>query len=159
YLNTFLILAPGADPRRIETRMASVYTTEGNALTPIGEPARTHTDRYLLQPLTATHLNKDFPPIDGLVDASSPIFSYILSGIAGFILLIACINFVNLTIARSLRRAKEIGIRKVIGSSRSQLVIRFLGESAIFCLLAFSLAIGVVQLLLPLFNDLSGKAL
>src|SRR5262249_8939541 len=70
-----------------------------------------------------------------------------------------CINFVNLTVARSLRRAKEIGIRKVIGSSRGQLIIRFLGESALFCLISFSLAIAWVQVSLPVFNDLSGKAL
>jgi putative ABC transport system permease protein len=86
-------------------------------------------------------------------------FSYILSGIALFILLIACINFVNLTIARSLKRAKEIGVRKVIGSSRKQLIIQFLGESFILCLIAFALAIVIVQLLLPLFNQLSNKAL
>ena len=76
-------------------------------------------------------------------------YSYILSGIALFILLIACINFVNLTVARSLKRAKEIGIRKVIGGNRKQLIMQFLGESFILCLIAFALAIVIVQLLLP----------
>ena len=86
-------------------------------------------------------------------------YSYILSGIALFVLLIACINFVNLTVARSVKRAKEIGIRKVIGSNRKQLMIQFLGESFFLCTVAFVLAIVLVQLLLPLFNDLANKAL
>jgi len=159
-LNTFLILDPGADPHRVETQMQRVFETEARTeIAAAGKAINPHGLRHLLQPLTATHLSKDYPPIDGLVDASNPVFSYILSGIAGFILLIACINFVNLTVARSVRRAKEIGIRKVIGSSRGQLIIRFLGESAVFCLIAFSLAIALVQILLPLFNQLSGKAL
>src|SRR6202043_1854767 len=75
------------------------------------------------------------------------------------ILLIACINFVNLTIARSLKRAKEIGVRKVIGSSRKQLIIQFLGESFLLCLLAFVLAIIILQLLIPVFNQLADKTL
>jgi ABC-type antimicrobial peptide transport system permease subunit len=159
-LNTFLVLTPGADPNRVESRMKNIYETEAHSqLADAHKAGMKWTPQFVLQPLTATHLSKDYPPIDGLVDASSPVFSYILSGIAGFILLIACINFVNLTVARSLRRAKEIGIRKVIGSSRSQLVIRFMGESAVFCIIAFTLAIALVQLLLPLFNELSGKAL
>ena len=60
-------------------------------------------------------------------------YSYILSGIALFVLLIACINFVNLTIARSVKRAKEIGIRKVMGGDRKQLIFQFLGESFLLC--------------------------
>ena len=86
-------------------------------------------------------------------------YSYILSGIALFVLLIACINFVNLTIARSVRRAKEVGIRKVIGGERKQLIMQFLGESFFLCTVAFVLAIALVQLLLPLFNELANKAL
>jgi len=159
-LNTFLVLAPGADPHRVESQMKRVVETEARAeLADAVKAGAKHFPVFLLQPLTAAHLSTEYAAIDGLVDASNPVFSYILSGIAGFILLIACINFVNLTIARSVRRGKEIGIRKVIGSSRGQLVIRFLGESAILCAIAFSLAIGLVQIFLPLFNDLSGKAL
>ena len=74
-------------------------------------------------------------------------------------LLIACINFVNLTVARSVKRAKEIGIRKVMGSDRKQLIYQFLGESFFLCTVAFVLAIALVQLLLPLFNELANKAL
>ncbi len=161
YLNTFLVLAPGEDVRQVEVQMKRIYDREGDVIreTAKEKAPRKSWNQYFLDPLFAMHLSKDYPPIDGLSDASNPVLSYILSGIALFVLLIACINFVNLTIARSLRRAKEIGIRKVIGSSRQQLIIRFLGESFFLCFIAFLLAIGLVQLLLPLFNTLSGKML
>lgn len=81
----------------------------------------------------------------------------IFSIIAGFILLIACVNFINLTTARSTERAKEVGIRKVIGAGRPQLVGQFIGESVIIALLAFVLSLILCSLLLPLFNQLAGK--
>ncbi len=105
------------------------------------------------------HLSTDFQADNGLKDSSNPIYSYILIGIALFILVIACINFVNLTVARSLKRAKEIGIRKVVGGQRRQLIIQFLSESFILSFLAFVFAILLVQLTLPIFNELSNKAL
>ena len=116
-------------------------------------------NEYMLQPFTEMHLSKELPPQNGLSDASNPTYSYILSGIALFILLIASINFVNLTIARSIKRAKEIGIRKVVGGERRQLISQFLGESFFLCFIAFALAVLIVQLVLPVFNDLSNKAL
>ena len=114
---------------------------------------------YHLQSFLEMHLSKELAATNGLSDASNPVYSYILSGIAIFILLIASINFVNLTIARSVKRAKEIGIRKVVGGERMQLIIQFLGESLLICLFAFSFAVLIVQLILPVFNDLSNKAL
>ncbi|HSZ84835.1 MAG TPA: FtsX-like permease family protein, partial [Puia sp.] len=114
---------------------------------------------FLLQPFTEMHLSTDLGASNGLVDGSNPVYSYILTGIAVFILLIACINFINLTIARSLKRAKEIGIRKVVGGERKQLIIQFLGESFTLCFIAFVFAILIVQLVLPVFNELANKAL
>ena len=84
---------------------------------------------------------------------------YIFSVVAVFILLIACINFVNLTTARSTERAKEVGIRKVVGAARTQLANQFIGESVILCLIAFVLSAIVSSLLLPFFNQLSGKTI
>jgi putative ABC transport system permease protein len=86
-------------------------------------------------------------------------FSYFLSGIALFILIIACINFVNLAIARSVQRSKEIGVRKVAGSSRKQLIIQFLSESFILNGFAFLIGSIITIISLPLFNDLSSKKL
>ena len=82
---------------------------------------------------------------------------YIFSIIAVFILLIACINFINLTTARSAERAKEVGIRKVVGAARFQLARQFMGESIVICVMAFVISVLLCSLLLPLFNQLAGK--
>ena len=73
--------------------------------------------------------------------------------------MIACINFINLTVAQSIRRGKEIGIRKVVGGQRKQLIMQFLGESFVVCLIAFSLAILMAELALPFFNEMANKRL
>lgn len=161
FLNTFVVLQPNADIKLVEAKMKKTFEADAKESIKImaekyGVKAKTV---YSLQPMTAMHLSEDFVADNGLTDASSPIFSYILSGIALFILLIACINFVNLTIARSLKRAKEIGVRKVVGGARKQLIFQFLGESFLLCLLAFGLAILLVEAMLPTFNELSNKTL
>jgi putative ABC transport system permease protein len=160
-LNTFVILTPGADARQVEAKMQKVYEADAAAAKKImqekyGDNSRTF---YHLQPFPELHLSREYNATGGLVDGSNPMYSYILSGIALFILLIACINFVNLTIARSLKRAKEIGIRKVVGGGRGQLIMQFMGESLILSFAAFVLALIFVQLSLPMFNELSNKAL
>ena len=161
FLNTFIVVNPNASIAGVEGKMKKVY--EADAKETIKMMAEKYgvksTTTFMLQPFTDMHLSKDFKANNGLTDASNPMFSYILSGIALFILLIACINFVNLTIARSVKRAKEIGIRKVVGGERKQLIIQFLGESFVLCFAAFLLAVLIVQLVLPTFNDLSNKAL
>jgi len=162
FLNTFVVLDPKANVASVQNQMQQFYDRDSK------EAIKMLTEKYGpvfgkvqygLQPYAAMHLSKDFPPNAGLTDASNALYSYILSGIALFILLIACINFINLTVARSLKRAKEIGIRKVVGGNRKQLIIQFLGESFILCLIAFVTALAIVKLVLPVFNDLSNKAL
>jgi len=110
-----------------------------------------------LQPLTEIHLHSDFNGERAKVGSISNV--YILSVIASFILIIACINFMNLSTARSVSRQKEIGIRKVVGAQRAQLVIQFYGESIFFAILALLVSLGLVKLLLPAFNTLAGKEL
>lgn len=161
YLNTFVWLQPGANPAVVQSKMQQFY--EADASEVIKKEAETYYNRsavhYQLQPLLQLHLSKQFPAGNGLSDASNPMYSYLLSAIALFILVIACINFVNLTVARSLKRAREIGIRKVIGGSRKQVLLQFLGESMLLCLLSFLLALVLVKASLPVFNQLSNKAL
>jgi putative ABC transport system permease protein len=84
---------------------------------------------------------------------------YIFSIIAIFILLIACFNFINLTTARSAERAKEVGIRKVVGAGKTQLAAQFIGESVVLCLIAFVITFFLSWLLMPLFNQLAGKTI
>jgi len=163
FLNTFVVLEPNANQHAIENQMQRFYVKDAKGtFSKMAEQFDLGKDAsmgsYFLQPFTAMHLSTELPA-DGLSKASNPVYSYILSGIALFILLIACINFINLTIARSMKRAKEIGIRKVVGGNRKQLIIQFLGESFVLCLIAFAMAVAVVKLILPVFNHLSNKAL
>ena len=110
---------------------------------------------YSLQPLSSIHLNSH---LDYEKEPNGDIsYVYIFSAIALAILLIACINFINLATARSERRAREVGIRKTLGSNRSRLVGQFLAESILMSIIAVLLAIILVEVLLPLFNDIAGK--
>ncbi|MEZ4849576.1 MAG: FtsX-like permease family protein [Bacteroidia bacterium] len=85
------------------------------------------------------------------------VYIYLFGGIGLLILLIACINFVNLTTARSLTRLKEVGVRKVLGADRSQLIRQFLGESFVITVFALILALGIVEVFLPVFQTITGK--
>jgi putative ABC transport system permease protein len=164
FLNTFVVLNPHANLSQIEDRMQQFYLKDAAAtfkelIKKYGSDPGAQMGTYFLQPFTDMHLNPELSAQNGLTNGSNPIYDYILSAIALFILLIACINFVNLTVARSVGRAKEIGIRKVIGGDRKQLILQFLGESFFFCLAAFVFAIGLVKFILPVFNQLANKAL
>jgi putative ABC transport system permease protein len=162
FLNTFVVLSPKANVQLVESQMQKFYiqdSKEGVKLVKEKYGDILGSTTYTLQPYTAMHMSTELPAQNGLSDASNPMYSYILSGIALFILLIACINFVNLTVARSIKRAKEIGIRKVVGGERKQLILQFLGESFFLCIIAFIFAIVIVQLMLPVFNNLANKAL
>ncbi len=113
--------------------------------------------RCRIFPLTDVHLDSNK---SGELEANSNIqFVYIFSVIAVLILLIACVNFMNLSTARSANRAKEVGIRKVAGSTKGHLIIQFLTESVLLSLFSLVLALGIAVLLLPMFNQLAGKSL
>ncbi len=162
FLNTFVVLNPNANVPLVESQMQKFYlqdSKDGRKLMAEKYGDIVGDTRYMLQPYTDMHMSTELPPQNGLSDASNPMYSYILSGIALFILLIACINFVNLTVARSVKRAKEIGIRKVVGGERKQLIFQFLGESFFLCIIAFLFAVVIVQVTLPVFNNLANKAL
>src|SRR4029077_1280202 len=86
-------------------------------------------------------------------------YVYIFGGIAIFMLIVACINFINLSTASASKRAKEVGVRKVAGSGRLQLIKQFLSESMMITMFALIIALALVQLTLPAFNNISGKHL
>ena len=112
---------------------------------------------YHLMPLTDIHLRNDL--LYEIEPQGNIEYVYLFSVIAFFILLIACINFMNLSTARSAKRAKEVGMRKVLGSQKGQLMLQFLGESLLYCTIATLIALILTYALLPLFNSISGKAL
>ncbi|HMH22346.1 MAG TPA: ABC transporter permease [Puia sp.] len=154
---TFFLLDRHADLPAVERKMQEVYRIQAKPEIDMNHQAGYDT-RFVwgLTPLTQMHLDTTYQGVSG---ASDPIYSYILSAIAAFILLIACINFVNLTIAQSLKRNKEIGIRKVVGGVRGQLIWQFLGESLTVCFASFLLAVLLAALGLPVFNHIAGKKL
>ncbi len=110
-----------------------------------------------LQPLTSIHLDTTYPVGD--IPVSDVKYSYILSAVAILILFVACINFVTLSVGRSLKRAREVGIRKVVGAQRRQLIAQFIGEAVVITAIALVLGMVLSVLGLPLFNELSGKQL
>jgi putative ABC transport system permease protein len=160
YLNTYVLLHAHADIGAVETKMTKAFEDDAPEIVKQMEEA-SHaklSGGYRLQPFVDLHLNNKIDRSD-ISGASNRSYSFILSCIAFFILLIACFNFVNLTIARSLKRAKEIGVRKVMGGNRKQLMIQLLGESALLCLLAFVAAILIIIPAIPVFNQLADKNL
>jgi putative ABC transport system permease protein len=158
YLNTFFLLRKDADVKAAEKKMWQVYLNHN------GEKWAKYQERngktklqFGLQPFFSMHLDKNFFASNGLSNWSDATYSYILSGLAVLILIIAGINFVNISLASSLKRSKEIGVRKVSGSSKVQVVIQFLSESFVVTAIAFVIAIVLVLLLLPLFNTITHR--
>ncbi|HEX8530344.1 MAG TPA: ABC transporter permease, partial [Cytophagales bacterium] len=149
---TYLRLAPGTDPGRLQRKLPAFVDKYARAdLKAMGARRKL----YLLG-VPDIHLYEGLDTI--VTPTSSRAYIYILASIALFTLLIACVNFMNLSTAQSAKRAAEVGIRKVLGAERGALVRQFLGESLVLSLLALAASFGLVSLLLPLFNYLSGKS-
>ncbi|MGB2907285.1 MAG: ABC transporter permease [Candidatus Aminicenantaceae bacterium] len=150
---TYLLLRPGVDPAELEARFPALIDRQmGRILKAVGGEIT-----YILQPLTAIHLHSR---LEGEIAPVSDITSvYLFSCVAIFILLLACINFMNLATARSANRAREVGMRKVHGAVRSKLVCQFLGESMIYSFASLAIALLLVEAVLPLFRSLSERQL
>jgi putative ABC transport system permease protein len=149
--STYVQLYPDADVVALQDRISSH----------IGELSGYEKDGVRvscgLQPITQVHLN---PSFDGeMIPSSDPVYSYILSGIAFAVLLIACINFMTLAIGRSSSRAREAGLRKVLGALRGQLMRQFWGEALLLSVGALVVGIALAEAFLPTFNDLAQKQL
>src|SRR5579863_10767024 len=117
-------------------------------------------EELMAYPLDRLHLHDQFDQDNNGIAAGGRIrFVWLFGTIGAFILLLACINFMNLSTARSEQRAREVGIRKTIGSVRIQLIGQFLGESMMIAVFSLFVALLFLQVSLPWFNDLSGKEL
>ncbi len=148
---SYLLLDENVAAENIEEKIAPVVEKH------TGEDARKYGTKmfYYLQPLRDIHLRSN---IEGEIEGNGDIrYVYVFSLIAVFILLIACINFMNLSTARSASRGKEVGLRKVLGAQRRRLIIQFLIESTGYAFVALILTLNLIWLLLPFFNDLTGK--
>ena len=143
---TYLLLPEGYDHRALQQKLPDLIARY------MGNEVR-QTTRYILQPLTRVHLYTH--PDLGLQfrDHGDITQVYAFGLVAGFILVLACVNFMNLSTARSSTRAREVGLRKVVGASRQQLIRQFLGESVLVALVAMIVALALVELVLPRFNS------
>ena len=162
--HTYLLLKPHSDIKKIEARFPDMvakymgpqmqrqmgltlnqFTSKGNSL------------GFALQPLKDIHLNSntsnEFEP------GGNVTYVYIFGGVAIFMLIVACINFINLSTAGASKRAKEVGVRKVAGSGKLQLISQFLSESILITFFALLIAFVLLRLALPAFNNISGKHL
>ncbi len=158
---TYVVLRPGADIPKLENDLKSVIT---RYLIPVLQQQGSQEiekikkgGSFLLQPVRDIHL-KSYDIGDDMIHGDIR-FVWLFGAVAGFILLIACINFINLSTAKSANRATEVGLRKVVGSHRSHLIGQFLTESVLYSLLSFVAGILLAWALLPYFNGLSGKSL
>ena len=154
---TYVKLGEGADPLALEEKFPAFITKhEREEIVDRMEDPGNYFN-YILQPVTDVHLHSS--EIRGYWLHGDSQYVWLFGIIAGFILLIAGINFMNLSTARSANRAKEVGMRKVLGSGKGQLFTQFLTESVLVSLIAFVLALAIAAQSLPFFNDLTGKAL
>ncbi|HEY4335831.1 MAG TPA: ABC transporter permease, partial [Puia sp.] len=159
---TYVLLKKGADPKNVERNFEQYYTKyflpdlKSFHIASMDQFRKTgNSINYWLMPLTDIHLRSH--RAEELAAPGNLQYVYIFAIVAAFILLIACVNFMNLTTARSAGRAKEVGIRKVLGTSRRELMRQFLTESIVLATLSLVLAVAFAALSLPLFNTLAGK--
>ena len=151
--HTYLLLNANADTEQVQASLRELparYVGDQ-------ESGSGYRQFLYLQPLTAIHLTSHYD--DELEPNGHTAYVYVFSAIAVFILVIACINFMNLATARSAQRAREVSLRKVVGAGRRQLIVQFLSESVVLALLALGVALVLIQAAIPLFNTLAAKEL
>jgi len=152
FIYSYVRLKPGADPKRVVEKMEPVLQKHGGEyMKEIGLYKELG-----LEKIKDIHLRSDAKEALTGTKRGSMTYVIVISSIAVFILLIACINFMNLATAKAMKRAKEIGVRKVMGASKNKLAIQFLGESFMVVSIALLLSILWVELAMPYFNQLTG---
>ncbi len=150
-LSTFVQFRPGADIPAVEAKLS------GHVQGILAENGSGYEVFYKFQPIRDIHLNPEFG--GEWIDSANPVYLYILAAIAVTILLIACINFVTLMLGSAGKRAREVGIRKIMGSRRSQIIMQFWGETALLCFISLIVGFLLIEVFLPIFNDLTGRQL
>jgi putative ABC transport system permease protein len=150
---TFVLLKEDFDYKELETKLPAIVEKQlGTLIKAVGGRVE-----YSIQPLTDIHLHSDL--LNEPIGQSDIAYIYGFSAIALFILLIACFNFMNLSTARSAKRANEVGMRKVLGANKTKLIYQFLGESLILSAFAYFIAAGLAELSLPIIRSLTSVEL
>ena len=149
YDQLFIELTPQTTAEQMQNQLNALYARSNK--TP--EPGETH--QFVLQPLSNLHFNADYDNFDQRIASKTVLYS--LLGVAAFLLLLGCINFINLTTAQSSQRAREIGVRKTIGGTRQQLISQFLTETFLLTLIAALVSAGLSYFLLELFSGFIPK--
>jgi len=148
---TYVLLKPGTTAASLQSKLPNfVKKYEETDLKKMGRDKK-----QFLTPVRDIHLSKELT--SNVTPPASRTYLFVLTSIAIFTLLIACINFMNLSTARSSKRSSEVGVRKVLGAEKSTLIRQFLGESILMTFIAFLVAVVFTVLLLPLFNQVSGQ--
>lgn len=147
--HSFFLLAEGADPQLLQKKFPALITKYRDPVSYASYPFK---DEYLLQKLPDIHLETGINDDIGL--KGNQRYVILFSVVALIVLLLACVNYMNLAIARSIKRAREVGLRKVVGAVRRQLIVQFLGESVLIALLSLLLALGLTYVLVPFFGRL-----
>jgi len=150
---TYLLFPKDFDVKPFEIKIREMYEKYMAKLVP---DMKDNKFEYILEPLTKIHLYSTNP--NEPEPAGSIAYLYIFSIVALFLILIAAMNYINLATVRSAKRAREVGLRKAVGSSRFSLIIQFLSESTILTIIALAISIVIIELLLPQFNMLAGKS-
>lgn len=167
---TFVKLRPTANEESLQAYLSTVKDRylipwamtfmPGLTVESAKEMEKSSGDFMRFTPIALTDIHLHSPNIEDELSTNSDIQNvYILAAVGLFLILLACVNFMNLSTARSLKRAKEVGVRKTLGSSRSGLIKQFLTESTMVAFLALVLAIAIAAISLPYFNQLAGKAI
>ncbi len=151
FTQTFALLNDNTDLEKVSEKIRNVKFDV------VGPEEKKFDAKIFLQPMQKWHLRGDFK--NGINTGGRIQYVWLFGIIGLFVLLLACINFMNLSTARSEKRAKEVGVRKAIGSDRSQLIIQFFSESFLVVILAFILSLFLVVLFIPIFNQLADKKL
>lgn len=158
--NPYVRLKPGVDPETFNQKLLSLKQVYVDYLAKEKNQSLDETKKYhsfVLQPVKDIRLHSE--GIHDIIPHGDIRYVWMFGGIAVFILLLACINFINLSTAKSAARAKEVGLRKVVGSHRSMLIQQFLSESVLFSLSSFILALGILAIGIRYFNEISGEAI
>ena len=148
---TYVVLHTDSDPEVFEQKLAAFEESR--------RPERLRATRFVLQPLTRIHLHSDQVVRGDPTPQSDVRYLYLFAAIAVLILLIACINYMNLATARSVQRAREVGVRKVVGARRTQIMRQFFSESMLVALLALPFALVLVDVAQPMMERFAGEAL